>query len=109
MSAIELLMSEMHRLADLHVVTLTAYYLAPVDVHVDELDAQSASSYAVRAIAETIATAHAWQHSYEQALRDVMARNTNRRVSEHLEDVLAKLLALSNRATPEACSASLPA
>lgn len=97
MSPIELLTSEMHRLTDLHVVTLTAYYLAPADDDANELDAQSASSYASRAIAETIATAHAWQQSYEQSLRDVMARNTNRRVNEHLEDVLTKLLALRVR------------
>jgi hypothetical protein len=105
-SAIELLMSEMYRLAALHVVTLTAYYSAPADDHEAELGAQSAASCAVRAIAETIATSSAWRLSPVDALRETMTRNTSRRVNEHLEDVLMKLLALPLHATTEACNAS---
>jgi hypothetical protein len=108
MTHVELLMSEMHRFAALYVVTLTAYYSAPAEDHEAELGAQSAASCAIRCIAETIATAHAWRRSHVDALRDVMAHNTSRRVNEHLEDVLAKLLALPSYATTEVCNV-LPA
>jgi hypothetical protein len=106
MTPVELLMSEMHRLADLHVVTLTAYYVAPRDNYEAELDSQSATAFAWRAVAESIATAHAWRKSYVDTLREAMTRNTSPRVNEYLEEVLAKLLALTEHAMPKACDMS---
>lgn len=107
MSTIELLGNEARRLLELWMAKSADYYAASANDESLLLAQSSAAEYALNVI--VMVRSCAMTNSYtttEERLRECIAREKNRLVVEYLEDVLAKVLALPEHATPKACSES---
>ncbi|MGL5363139.1 MAG: hypothetical protein ACRDBH_09675 [Bosea sp. (in: a-proteobacteria)] len=105
MNHLDLLASEAHRLLDLFIEADAAYHSAPVDNHKRELDVATSADYAARTVVHVRAHAIAYQYCGAiEHLRDAIRTEANPLVREHLDGVLAKLLAQTECATTEACA-----